>query len=71
VIWWAIHSLLNGTLAEGWYVSGFDSETLAAPTAAPLADFDTELEQLAMDTGRAPKRVLPTDPSNETSDIGR
>ena len=38
---------------------------------AGLADLDAELEQLAMDTRRAPKRVLATDPSNETSDVGR
>jgi hypothetical protein len=36
-----------------------------------LGDFDAELEQLTMDTGRAPQRVLPTDPPNETSDVGR
>jgi hypothetical protein len=36
-----------------------------------LSDLDAEFEQLAMDTRRAPQRVLATDLSNETSDVGR
>jgi hypothetical protein len=36
-----------------------------------LSDLDADLEQFTMDTWRAPQRVLATDPSNETSDIGR
>ena len=36
-----------------------------------LGDLDAELEQFAVDAWRTPKRVLPTDPSNETSDVGR
>ena len=36
-----------------------------------LGDLDAELEQFAVDTRRAPERVLPTDPSHETTDVGR
>jgi hypothetical protein len=36
-----------------------------------LRDLDADLEQFTMDTWRAAQRVLATDPSNETLDIGR
>ncbi len=34
-------------------------------------DLDPEFQQLAMNTRRAPERVLPTDPSDEITNVGR
>jgi hypothetical protein len=34
-----------------------------------LGDFDPELEQLAMNSGCAPKRIRPAHPSNELDDL--
>jgi len=62
-----------------WLRNGGRCQAAATSTRAisPISssthqgDLYTELEQLAMNTRCTPERVVPTDPSDEPSDVGR